>query len=88
LGFGQGLERENSGFSAMNLERESWDFGHGFRERELTFNRNQLQSPPIHLHLKPPSATSTFTLRECLRFSSREKKAWRLEIDKLEILYF
>ena len=37
--FGQGLEREKVGFSAMNLERESWDFGHGFREREreLTF---------------------------------------------------
>ena len=37
--FGQGLEREKVGFSAMNLEnlereRESWVFGHGFRERE------------------------------------------------------
>ena len=32
--------RERAGFSAMNLEREgeSWDFGHGFRERELAFS--------------------------------------------------
>ena len=59
-------ERERVGISAMDLERE--------RERELTFNGNHLQSPPIQLNPKPPSATSTFTLRECLRFSPRERE--------------
>ena len=37
-------EREKARFSAMNLERQSWDFGHGFRERERA-----------HLQWKPPS---------------------------------
>ena len=63
-------EREKAGFSAMNLERESWDFGHGFREREreLTFNEN-------HLHLE-----------RVLEIFTERKRAWRLEIDKLGIL--
>ena len=55
--FGQGLEREKVGFSAMNLERESWDFCHRFRERESS-----------------PSMETTFTLRERLRFSPRERE--------------
>ena len=63
-------ERDKARFSAMNLERESWDFGHGFREREreLTFNEN-------HLHLE-----------RVLEIFTERKRAWRLEIDKLEIL--
>ena len=59
-------EKEKARFSAMKLERE--------RERELTFNKNHLQSPPIQLNPKPPSATSTFTLREHLRFSPKERE--------------
>ena len=51
-------EREKARFSAMNLERQSWDFGHGFRERERA-----------HLQRK-----TTFTLRERLRFSPRESE--------------
>ena len=50
-------EREKAGFSAMNLERQSWDFGHGFRERKSS-----------------PSMETTFTLRERLRFSPRERE--------------
>ena len=50
-------EREKTGFSTMNLERQSWDFGHGFRERKSS-----------------PSMETTFTLRERLRFSPRERE--------------
>ena len=61
-------EKEKARFSAMKLERKRE------RERELTFNKNHLQSPPIQLNPKPPSATSTFTLREHLRFSPKERE--------------
>ena len=44
-------------FREKERERESWDFSHGFRERESS-----------------PSTETTFTLRECLRFSPRERE--------------
>ena len=71
-------EKEKARFSAMKLERERERVGISAmdleRERELTFNKNHLQSPPIQLNPKPPSATSTFTLREHLRFSPKERE--------------
>ena len=52
-----GFQSKRVGFWLRFRERESWDFGHGFRERESS-----------------PSMETTFTLRERLRFSPRERE--------------
>ena len=81
LGFGQGLERE----------RESWDFGHGFRERERERERDHLQRKSPLVTSDPPSSKTTNNhlhrhLERALEIFIERKRAWRLEIDKLEIL--
>ena len=81
LGFGQGLERERErvGISAMDLERE--------RERE----RAHLQRKSPLVTSDPPSSKTTNNhlhrhLERALEIFIERKRAWRLEIDKLEIL--
>ena len=63
-------ERDKARFSAMNLERERVGISATDLERERELTFNE-----NHLHLE-----------RVLEIFTERKRAWRLEIDKLEIL--
>ena len=90
---GQGFWFKRVGFwpRFRERERESWDFGHGFRERERERERAHLQRKSPLVTSDPPSSKTTNNhlhrhLERALEIFIERKRAWRLEIDKLEIL--